>query len=41
MAKGFKHGAGGGTSLNFDVKAYASQDLLPDIAKDNTVADIT
>lgn len=41
MAKGFKHGAGGGTSLNFDVKAYASQDLLPDIAKDNTVAVIT
>ena len=35
MAKGFKRGAGGGTSLNFNVKAYASQDLLPDSAKES------
>lgn len=43
MAKGFKHGAGGpgGLSLNFQVKAYAAQELLPDMAKENTVAVIT
>lgn len=43
MAKGFKHGAGGGgTSLNFDVKAYATEALLlAATPKANTIGVIT
>lgn len=41
MGYGFKHGAAGGAPLNFSVEAYASQDLLPEKAKDNAVAVIT
>lgn len=41
MGHGFKHGAGGGTSLNFAVAAYASAEALPDTAKENTIGVIT
>lgn len=41
MGHGFKHGAGGGTSLNFAVAAYASAEALPDTAKKNTIGVIT
>ena len=32
---------GGGGGLNFEVKAYASEDILPATAKENTIAVIT
>lgn len=42
MAKGFKHGAGGGASLNFDVKAYATvTELLAATPKENTIGIVT
>lgn len=42
MAKGFKHGGGGGSSLNFKVVAYATADELNAAApKDNTIGVIT
>ena len=38
MAKGFKHGSGGGAALNFDVKVYASEDALNAATpKENTI----
>lgn len=41
MAKGFKHGSGG-TSLNFDVKSYGSEEaLLAAVPKENTIGIIT
>lgn len=42
MAKGFKHGGGGGSNLNFNVVAYATADELNAAApKDNTIGVIT
>ena len=42
MAKGFKHGVGGGASLNFDVKAYATEEaLLAAVPAENTIGVIT
>ena len=41
MAKGFKHGAGGGSGLNFSVKAYASESALPSVERENTIAVFT
>lgn len=37
----YLHGFGGGTGLNFHVKAYASQDALPETAAENTIAVFT
>ena len=34
-------GGGGGAGLNFEIKAYASEDSLPATAKENTIAVIT
>lgn len=42
MAKGFKHGSGGGTSLNFKVVAYDTEELLKAATpKANTIGVIT
>ena len=42
MAKGFKHGAGGGADLNFEVKAYATEALLlAATPKENTIGVVT
>lgn len=41
MAKGFKHGGGSGTGLNFKVVAYPSEEVLPDTASGNTIAVFT
>lgn len=42
MAKGFKHGAGGGTPLNFKVVGYATEELLlAATPKENAIGCIT
>lgn len=42
MAKGFKHGSGGGASLNFNVKSYDSEEVLLEAeAKENTIGIVT
>ena len=41
MGNAFLYGSGGGSGLNFEVKAYASEDSLPATAKENTIAVIT
>jgi hypothetical protein len=41
MGNAFLHGNGGGSRLNFSVKAYASVDDLPEKARENTIAVFT
>ena len=37
----YMHGFGGGTGMNFRVRAYASEELLPATERENTIAVIT